>query len=455
MSNKKIAIPVIATTILGTSICGANVFADSHPYNIEYSGGTNLGENNLTVNAELVENLTPLIKAKKVSVAFKPASSTKWKNGYIRYNDSEGCAEFKYIEVSPDNPPTGMGFVLSNGQYDTSVDFVDTKFDGVSSASKKFAIGIRVDTGSLYAGKNIYSAASCSDGSKIDSINQLKTSDGEKMFIETAINPHTIRDGALVTASDLYFGLTDVDAGQSFKVLNTGNELSKDNMFVKSIDAAQNTGSGLKNKFKNGENENYIYSETSGDEVLNLQGKDGLRIKLTEATQQQGLKMVFGFSHPAASGIEYYAQQFEVNYTSDDHGEISGIKNESIISGKNPSGSTSIAKENYKFAYWIANIDVVLMDGTTIKAGSPITPEQLQQIKVTQAITLTAVHKDASTPDTPAADTTPVATPDTGNPTGEMNAIVVPASIVSALLGAACLARFLSRFNYKKVDFKK
>lgn len=451
MLSKKITIPVVAAAVFGTSLCGANAFA-ANPYNIVYSGGADLGADNVQINPQLAAGLTPLIKAKEVKIT---VNSDKWKDGSISYGDDK-CALVKYIEIPKDSETTitdGVSFTLSNDQYATTVDLQKVVLDNIDpdreSSGDKFAVGVRLDTGSLYAGMRVYSGY-CEDDPDIDAIS---TKSNERLFVETKISPYTVRDGALVTANDLYFGLTDIDAAQSYKILNDDSKFlpgSTGNMFAKDVDSIQNTATtpNLKNKYR--EDNNYIYSQYDSDgNIFKLEGDGALYAKLGQATQQQGLDMVFGFAHPAASGIEYYAQQYDITYASDEHGKISGITNESIISGNNPSGSSTTPDENYEFVYWTANVDVELMDGTVIKAGEPITSEQLRQIKVTQPIAFTAIHKDTTNP----AD--PVAAPDTGNPTGEMNAAVVPASIIGALLGVACLARFLARFDYKKVNFKK
>ncbi len=81
----------------------------------------------------------------------------------------------------------------------------------------------------------------------------------------------------------------------------------------------------------------------------------------------------------------------EVTYISDANGSVD--KSSEVVSVKgNPTGSTDTPNAGYEFTNWTADKDVKLTDGTTVKAGSPLTDAQIKQIVVTEDIKLTANH---------------------------------------------------------------
>ena len=108
-----------------------------------------------------------------------------------------------------------------------------------------------------------------------------------------------------------------------------------------------------------------------------------------------------------------------VTYESDEGGEITGIDEEPVVPNGNPTGTEDEPKDEYEFDHWEADKDVVLEDGTEIKAGDPITPEQISHIVVTEDITLTAVHKPiiaTEVPDTGVLSKEGSATQSSGTP---------------------------------------
>ena len=84
----------------------------------------------------------------------------------------------------------------------------------------------------------------------------------------------------------------------------------------------------------------------------------------------------------------------KVSYESDDNGTITGTTDEVIVPEHNPNGSDSEPEEGFVFDHWVIDKDVTLEDGTVIKAGDPVAPEQVPQIIVTEDLVITAVHKD-------------------------------------------------------------
>lgn len=242
----------------------------------------------------------------------------------------------------------------------------------------------------------------------------------------------------------MYFGLTDVDAGQSYKILNDGNKLSSSNMYAKSAELLQPEDSDLRNMFVS--SGNYIYSQYNADGHFNIREKgNDVFVKLNEATQKDGLDVVFGFSGLAWSGVEYYAKQYTVNYISEDGGKITGLTEEKVMPEKNPSGSEATPNKDYKLDYWKADKDVTLEDGTVIKAGEKLTMEQIKQVVVDQDITFIAVYKAVS----------PVSAPDTGVYTGGFNASVAASLLMGVLLVGGLAVGLTPRVFHKRVGFKK
>ena len=154
-----------------------------------------------------------------------------------------------------------------------------------------------------------------------------------------------------------------------------------------------------------------------------------------------------------------------IRLRSDENGEITGITSETVESGNEPSGSAQEPNEDYKFIHWVANANVILNDGTPIAADSPITEAQLKKVIVTQNLQFTAIHEAIPNEDDPEdepedepgeepeEDTYPMATPDTGSSTGEINAVVLPVSILSVV--SVFTIHGLIKIFRKRIAFKE
>ena len=202
----------------------------------------------------------------------------------------------------------------------------------------------------------------------------------------------------------------------------------------------------MKNKYN--ASSNYIYSQYNKDgdgKGFDIGSGADVFVGMKSETLENGLDLVFGFVGKAGSGVEYYAKQFAVKYVSDKNGIITGIVDENIISGRNPSGSTSKPKENFEFAYWEADVDVTLVDGTVIKAGSKLSPDQVKKVVVNRDITFTAIHEDV-----PENNNTKV--PDTGDFTSNESLAPVMLSVFGIVLSALAVWS-LPRIVHKKIKF--
>ena len=75
-------------------------------------------------------------------------------------------------------------------------------------------------------------------------------------------------------------------------------------------------------------------------------------------------------------------------------GKVNKNTSEEVIYPNKLVGTTySILNSNYKFGYWISDVDVLLDNDETIEAGNQISEEQLKSIIVTSDMVLTANTK--------------------------------------------------------------
>ncbi|MBR3138835.1 hypothetical protein IKG38_02390 [Candidatus Saccharibacteria bacterium] len=442
--NTKIKKTLLASLALfGVAMPSASVFAVD--YQMDYTGGTEL-QNSVELNPSLIDSLSPLIQINMTSL--ETSSSNRWQNGYIP--SGEFCYPYRYFKVS-DSETSSQTRELSatfyNDKYATDIQFANITLSHPAGDNKYYAIGLTEYDGYLETGWLVYSDKDCSI--PVDDIKALTLAEEEKIFIETKLSVRYQNSTKPLISNGLYFGLTDIDASQSYKILNTDNMLNAANMFTKSTEGLQPDSSvtPLRNMFN--ADEHYIYSQydiAQNPTSISLPSTANIYVKLSEDTQQEGLKMVFGFANTAGSGVEYYAKQFKVSYESDEHGEILGIENESVIGGENPSGTEQVPEEGYINKNWVADVDVELSDGTKIKAGDPLTDAQILDVVVDQDIVFTALHV---TEETPAP-----AVPETGMSTKITDAATIATVSVFGVLFLALMVRALPRITRKKVNFE-
>jgi len=87
---------------------------------------------------------------------------------------------------------------------------------------------------------------------------------------------------------------------------------------------------------------------------------------------------------------EFVNINYNLIYQSDSNGLISGITKETKHYHQNPSGTSVVSNSGYVFAYWTANKDVLLNDGTIIKKDNLITNDELLKIKIDNHLVFTA-----------------------------------------------------------------
>ncbi|MBR3156871.1 InlB B-repeat-containing protein [Candidatus Saccharibacteria bacterium] len=386
------AIPLVIAVIvaIGNTIAAG--------YNMPYSGGVNL-ENAVIEDADLVDSLTPLIE--KGSGVDSTPYGGEWIEGVYMKPSGTTCRPAKAMTFSKNNATSliGNSFKVQGASYEAyvTIEGVDVDISSSSSVapSQQFALVINPNNNSINVGYRLFTDSSCTEA--IPSFKHLDTTDGVTIYVNTKIALRKKNKTTNFTASGVHFGLTDIDAAQSYKILNSDNVLTANsNMYTRSKTSLQPTSGTLRNKFNN----DYIYSQFSGEDLINLTGDDGhIYVPLTLSTQSSGLNMVFGYANAAGSGIEFYAQEFNVDYTSDSNGSITGITTEKVASGGQPSGSTQSANSGYEFSHWVANKDVTLANNSAvIPAGNHLTSDQVTQVVVKEDITFTAIHQ-ATTPE--------------------------------------------------------
>ena len=395
-------VPLVITVV----VVMGNIMAANVPYNMEYSGGDEL-KNVVIENESLINSLTPLV-AKDAGITVTPIGSKWIKNVYKNPNATVGCEETYALEFTNQNKSNvvGSSFKVSGADYDMTVEFEDVSFGLVGSSSMiadsdKFTVSITPRSATIGVGYRLFSDASCQNAS--GNYRHLDSSDGIGIFVKTHISLKRRGQTSSFSADGVYFRLSDIDAAQSYKVLNAGNELTPNtgsgggNMYAKSKANLSPTSGSLKNKF----NSNYIYSQFSGENFVNCSSSEtngctdaNIYVPLSTTTQTNGLDIVFGFANSAGSAVEFYAKQFEVKYESDPNGTITNITSEDVVSGSNPTGSDQEPSAGYKFKCWTADKDVTLSsNGARIPAGNCIRPDQVVDVVVEDNLTFTAIHE--------------------------------------------------------------
>lgn len=417
---------------------GSNVFA-ANSYNINYSGGEPLGSNNVQIEPAMVSSLIPIMPGSRT---FKHSNSSKWNKGYIRFSETQ-CLPIVYVNIKLDesiSPSDNLSYSVSDEDYHMNVAIKNIKGDNLSntiSSNESVMVAVTEEVGFIYAGSTPYQDSTCTN--QVPGVKDLYYANNSKLFVETEIkliNKHT---NQRVSSDNMYYYLGDIDGSQSYKILNPNNELSHDNMYALSAEALQPADAGITARNMYVPSGKYIYSESN----FGIQEGSDIYVKVNKDVQREGLNIVYGFGNWAGSGVGYYAKQFTIKYASDENGDITGITTERVISGENPSGSTSKPKTGYEFSHWVADVDVTLKDGTTIKAGAPIASSQLTSVIAEGDITFTAVQVLESN----------IAVPDTGASTENLE----PATIASiSVLGVLALALFIHtipRLAHKNVKF--
>ena len=432
----------LALPIISSALVAPAVYAEEIPYGIEYNvAGDVLGEGNVKL---LPESLTKIFPKGNLQTKVTKTFSAGWNEGYqdsTTLDSTKTCHNSRYVLAWDGKTMDPISVSVASENYSIVLTIKKIETQGVSE-NAPIVVGTPMEYNTLYAGKYIYSDEECTQKTTETQDSPDWEIGAEKVFIETEIKLK--KNGEEFVHNEIYSGFTDIDSSQSFKILNTSNLITSDNMYTTSIAGLQPPRGDLKNVFVS--DGNYIYSQyASGEEAhVPTSQENNVFIPLNVATQEEGLNLVFGFASPAYTTVEFYAHIYVVDYKSDENGEVTGILDEDVFPNENPSSSETTPNKGFSFSYWTANKDVELEDGTIIKKGQPITDEQIKLVKVKEDITFTAVHEK----------TIPV--PDTGSYFIEDNQGAAMIQLSTTVFSVAAVIAFcIARFKHKKVDFRK
>ena len=152
-----------------------------------------------------------------------------------------------------------------------------------TDANNFYAVIFNFANNFVYTGAAVYSDDQCQNSIPGVKYKDSSTSDG-KIFVETDVTLYKDGVSGIFTSDELFIGLTDIDASQSYKIINSNNLMSKNNMYTADASALQptNTSEGMNMFVPSG---NYIYSSGHFDTVNN----SNIFVKIAPETQRQGL----------------------------------------------------------------------------------------------------------------------------------------------------------------------
>ncbi len=426
-----------------------NIALAANEYSMDYSGGELLGNGNLRVEPTLTGSLTGLLYGTK---SVKYSNSAKWKTGYLKIQNS--CYSARYLRVGLSDTVAesdNAGYTITNGVFSTDINVKKISGENLSSVLSNdefIAISIWDQNGYLFAGQPVYQDSSCTTA--IDGAKSLSWESGAKVFVEANTKLKYAINGKMVKSDQLYYLIGDIDGSQSFKILNSDNKLSMSNMFAASAAGLQPTTGEAHNMFVPGGG--YIYSQGN----FGIESGAEVYVKLADSAQEDGLDIVYGFAHNAGSSVEYYAKRYKIDFLLDRNGTTSEITHEDIISKTTPTGPGIGKVLAYNPTRIVANTDVQLTDGNLIKAGSPISNDQLYKIVVDKEIVVTAYLHDDSNPKKGEGNSD-ISVPDTGIFTKtEDTSSTITLGIPTALIVLVGMSRyFIVRLFSKNVKFNK
>ena len=428
-----------------------NIALAANEYSMDYSGGELLGNGNLRVEPALTGSLTGLLYGTK---SIKYSNSAKWKTGYLKIQNS--CYSARYLRVGLSDTVAesdNAGYTITNGVFSTDINVKKISGENLSSVLSNdefIAVSIWDQNGYLFAGQPVYQDSSCTTA--IDGAKSLSWESGAKVFVEANTKLKYAINDNMVKSDQLYYLIGDIDGSQSFKILNSDNKLSMSNMFAASAEGLQPTTGEAHNMFVPGGG--YIYSQGN----FGIESGAEVYVKLAESAQEDGLDIVYGFAHNAGSSVEYYAKRYRIDFLLDRNGTTSEITHEDIISKTTPTGPGIEKVLAYNPTKIAANTDVQLTDGNLIKAGSPISNDQLYKIVVDKEIVVTAyLHDDSNPKQEEGSENSDISVPDTGIFTKTEDASsTIALGIPTALIVLVGMSRyFIVRLFSKNVKFNK
>lgn len=359
-----LALALCASALGTSSVSAANI------YGMDYSGGEELSTENVQIDPELLNSLTPLITRSNINNVAIPQDSD-FRTGYYKNANNNTCHEFYYYPImvdsdkNPKSPAVGpnLSYTVSSDKYTASVHFENIVYEQLNSGSENFlvatadtsqmvAVGVHSTSRYVYvsAGVPVYTDDTCATR---DSSIRTITKGEERIFAQVNVKLLDKESGEPFSSNGLYISVTDIDAAQSYKILNERDEFTAGKMYSKSASTLQpaivetnrevtkGVSRGLTNMFV--ANDHYIYSEYTSDDMITTDEENDIFVKLSSETQAEGLDFVFGFAGSAGSGIEYYADFTQDSEPEqDDVSESVAVPNTGVSTGEN-SNATLIA----------------------------------------------------------------------------------------------------------------
>ena len=229
------------------------------------------------------------------------------------------------------------------------------------------------------------------------------------------------RNGQPFTSSEIHLGIIDVDASQSFKILDADSQFTPNKIYADDPSNLQPryeiTDTPKLYNILVDRTGSYIYSQFDKNGGFNTNLISNIYVPITRETQEDGLNVVFGYAGKAGSEIQYFSEQYNVTYkvASEGGGTVSR-KSEKVVSGDNPLGSTANAKEGYQFEYWTTDQAFKDDNGKQYAANDKIEMKDIKKIMVKHDYSFTAHFKKSETetkqytveyiPDKPGGDVT-------------------------------------------------
>lgn len=407
MKKQRISTIIGALALCGSALFPGNVFAANNDLIMDYRGGEWLGEGNVTLKENIESELELVLPSQGVKVE---TYGTDWNEAYMKREGDE-CRKYKYLLVNNNGivGGNGNGFKIISGDYEMRVGIPEVATSEFPNDNSKTAVGVVYEAlanvndensgiSAIYGGWAPYSDSSCS--TRIEGVRDMsaKSDDGhtlklERIFVKTQIK--LLRKNSPYVSDELYFGIIDIDAAQSYKILSQGSVFDVDRLFAKSFANLQGDPD-RKNYYVNNEGAiPYIYSDYNTEGGFDTNDISNLYAKIDTTTQQStnGLEVVFGFAGKAGSQVQYFSKEYTVNYHADHPGGAVKIRtSEKVVSGATPLGADQEPDSGYKFTYWTADKDVEV-NGETITKGRPISMEQIKAIIVHQNYNFTAHYE--------------------------------------------------------------
>lgn len=457
MKRQRISTIVGALALCGSALFPGNVFAKSYvdeSWGISYNAtGVPLSSSNVS-EVDKEKKMTEIIPGQGVEVS---TTSGAWRDGYIKGSGGI-CRKYKYLEVNKNGLVGGAAsFTITYGDYQMEVNIPQVGVASIGSmgingyddgfeAGETTAIGIAPQAlsdvenkksgfNALYGGWEPYADTKCQTPVSVSGqpgkIIKSTTTNKEAgkagnsnnafhgaLFVK--MNIKLKRDSKLFTSREIHFGIIDIDASQSFKILDADSQFTPKKIYADDLSKLQpqyeSTDTQRLYNILVDQTGSYIYSQFNENGGFDTGNISNLYVPITEETQENGLNVIFGYAGKAGSQIRYFSEQYKVTYkvASEGGGTVSR-KSEEVVSGKNPLGSTANAKEGYQFDYWTTD-QAFKLGNKQYAVNDKIEMKDIKKIEVMRDYAFTAHFKKSETetkqytveyiPDKPGGDVT-------------------------------------------------